>query len=98
MFSAEGAVVAAESTMSRSCSASSSLDPYYFGLQSPSDSPPPPFPAPIHLNATPDMQPNYEPSTPAKDPATIDRRGLVGVGELSTPRWDRAPQVNAEDG
>jgi dual specificity tyrosine-phosphorylation-regulated kinase 2/3/4 len=91
-------VIAAESTMSRSCSATSSLDPYYFGLQSPSDSPPPPLPAPIHLNATPDMQPNYEPPTPAKDPATIDRRGLVGVGELSTPRWDRAPQAIAEDG
>jgi hypothetical protein len=27
------------------------------------------------------------PETPARDPASIDRRGLVGVGELTTPRW-----------
>ena len=34
------------------------------------------------------MQP-YEPVTPGRDPAAIDRRTLVGVGELATPRWAR---------
>jgi dual specificity tyrosine-phosphorylation-regulated kinase 2/3/4 len=29
------------------------------------------------------------PITPARNPAAIDRRGLVGVGELATPRWTR---------
>lgn len=29
----------------------------------------------------------HDPQTPARDPAAIDRRGLVGVGELTTPRW-----------
>lgn len=38
-----------------------------------------------------------EPVTPARDPASIDRRGLVGVGELATPRWTRAPRVD-DDG
>ena len=32
-----------------------------------------------------------EPSTPARDPASIDRNDLVGVGELLTPRWPRLP-------
>lgn len=32
-----------------------------------------------------------EPITPARDPASIDRDGLVGVGELLTPRWPRLP-------
>ncbi|KAG8730228.1 hypothetical protein FRC12_020402 [Ceratobasidium sp. 428] len=27
------------------------------------------------------------PDTPIRDPASIDRRALVGVGELATPRW-----------
>jgi dual specificity tyrosine-phosphorylation-regulated kinase 2/3/4 len=30
-----------------------------------------------------------EPVTPVRDPANIDRKGLVGVGELSTPRWGK---------
>ncbi|KAH9857780.1 hypothetical protein C2E23DRAFT_719720 [Lenzites betulinus] len=30
-----------------------------------------------------------DPVTPGRDPAAIDRRGLVGVGELATPRWAR---------
>ena len=38
-----------------------------------------------------------EPITPARDPASIDRRGLVGVGELATPRWTRAPRVDDDD-
>jgi hypothetical protein len=29
----------------------------------------------------------FEPQTPSWDPALIDRKGLVGVGELTTPRW-----------
>ena len=28
-----------------------------------------------------------DPTTPGRDPAVIDRRALVGVGELATPRW-----------
>ncbi|KAJ7184093.1 hypothetical protein C8R46DRAFT_937896 [Mycena filopes] len=74
----------------RSASASSSLDPYYFGL---SDSPVPPLPtAPLHLSTstTPDLHHPSDPVTPARDPAMIDRRGLVGLGELATPRWTRA--------
>ena len=35
------------------------------------------------------MQSSHDPITPVKDPASIDRRGLVGVGELATPRWVR---------
>lgn len=38
-----------------------------------------------------------DPVTPARDPAGIDRRGLVGVGELATPRWTRAPRADDED-
>ncbi|KAH9951979.1 hypothetical protein B0H21DRAFT_684108 [Amylocystis lapponica] len=30
-----------------------------------------------------------DPVTPGRDPSAIDRRGLVGVGELATPRWVR---------
>jgi dual specificity tyrosine-phosphorylation-regulated kinase 2/3/4 len=36
---------------------------------------------------TPDLEVDVAPITPAKDPALIDRRGLVGVGDLTTPRW-----------
>jgi dual specificity tyrosine-phosphorylation-regulated kinase 2/3/4 len=86
-----------EYNLSRSASATSSLDPYYFGLQSPSDSPIPPFPAPLQLSATPEMRPLNEPVTPARDPAAIDRRGLVGVGELSTPRWAQAERDDVEE-
>ncbi|KAF5365620.1 hypothetical protein D9758_003147 [Tetrapyrgos nigripes] len=72
---------------SRPGSATSSLDPYYFGISSPSDSPLPPLPPSTAI--TPDPPHTYEPVTPAKDPSSIDRRGLVGVGELATPRWTR---------
>ncbi|KAK0210456.1 CMGC/DYRK/DYRK2 protein kinase [Desarmillaria ectypa] len=76
---------------SRSTSTTSSLDPYYFGLQSGSESPyPPPLPIAPSLRATPESRPITEPVTPARDPANIDRRGLVGVGELATPRWTRS--------
>ncbi|THU99372.1 hypothetical protein K435DRAFT_827726 [Dendrothele bispora CBS 962.96] len=72
---------------SRPGSATSSLDPYYFGINSPSDSPQPPLPSSTSL--TPDPSHTYEPVTPARNPSSIDRRGLVGVGELATPRWTR---------
>ncbi|KIK63803.1 hypothetical protein GYMLUDRAFT_222155, partial [Collybiopsis luxurians FD-317 M1] len=78
---------------SRAGSATSSLDPYYFGFQSPSESPAPPLPATGPFTSrTPDRSPLQEPYTPAKDPSSIDRRGLVGVGELATPRWTRSEQ------
>ena len=41
---------------------------------------------------TPEMRSPHEPVTPGRDPAAIDRRGLVGVGELATPRWVRGPR------
>ncbi|KDR81400.1 hypothetical protein GALMADRAFT_113652 [Galerina marginata CBS 339.88] len=79
-----------EQPLSRSNSATSSLDPYYFGIQSESESPLPPVPpAPAYLSTTPEHTLPNEPVTPARNPAMIDRRGLVGVGELATPRWAR---------
>lgn len=79
---------------SRAGSATSSLDPYYFGIQSPSDSPVPPLPTSGAFSIrTPNRSPLQEPYTPAKDPSSIDRRGLVGVGELTTPRWTRNEQA-----
>ncbi|KAI9569102.1 hypothetical protein HD554DRAFT_2204797 [Boletus coccyginus] len=66
-------------------SATSSLDPYYFGTQSDS---------PAMLSVTPETRTHSDssPLTPARDPANIDRQGLVGVGELATPRWGRLLQ------
>ncbi|KAF6764958.1 CMGC/DYRK/DYRK2 protein kinase [Ephemerocybe angulata] len=76
----------------RSASVSSSLDPYYFGIGSPSDSPThSALHTSHHLSVTPDHPFLHEPpQTPARNPASIDRRGLVGVGELTTPRWSKA--------
>ncbi|CAL1703908.1 unnamed protein product [Somion occarium] len=74
----------------RSPSATSSLDPYYFGMSTPPESPVPPLPTNALLPKTPDMSTLHDPVTPGKDPASIDRRGLVGVGELATPRWTRS--------
>ncbi|KAF8626154.1 hypothetical protein AX15_005048 [Amanita polypyramis BW_CC] len=72
-------------------SASSSLDPYYFGFHSPAVSPAPPLPPlPDYSVSTPDLSPVVEPLTPARNPASIDRRALVGVGELATPRWAKS--------
>ncbi|KAF5357893.1 hypothetical protein D9756_001787 [Leucocoprinus leucothites] len=82
---------------SRSASASSSLDPYYFGLQSPIESPIPALPPPPQTATTPDQSPINEPITPARNPASIDRRGLVGVGELATPRWTRSERASDTD-
>ncbi|CDO74724.1 hypothetical protein BN946_scf184593.g6 [Trametes cinnabarina] len=78
----------AESDAPRPASATSSLDPYYFGVHSPSESPLPPVPS---LPKTPELHSylHHDPVTPGRDPASIDRRMLVGVGELATPRWAR---------
>lgn len=38
----------------------------------------------------------HDPITPRRDPANIDRRGLVGVGELATPRWTRGSAKRSE--
>ncbi|GAW02243.1 cmgc dyrk dyrk2 protein kinase [Lentinula edodes] len=79
---------------SRAGSATSSLDPYYFGIQSPSDSPVPPLLTSGAFSIrTPNRSPLQKPYTPAKDPSSIDRRGLVSVGELTTPRWTRNEQA-----
>ncbi|OSD02767.1 hypothetical protein PYCCODRAFT_302758 [Trametes coccinea BRFM310] len=77
-----------DSDAPRPASATSSLDPYYFGVHSPSDSPLPPVPS---LPKTPELNSylHHDPVTPGRDPASIDRRMLVGVGELATPRWAR---------
>jgi dual specificity tyrosine-phosphorylation-regulated kinase 2/3/4 len=93
----EEPVVELEYPSSRSESATSSLDPYYFGLQSPSFSPAPPLPGSIYLSATPEMYPNNDPTSPPKNPAAIDRRGLVGVGELTTPRWAKSENSSLEE-
>ncbi len=77
-----------ETDVPRSASATSSLDPYYFGVHTPSESPIPPVPPVPSVPKTPEMR-YYEPVTPGRDPAAIDRRTLVGVGELATPRWAR---------
>lgn len=88
----------AERTVSRSTSATSTLDPYYFGGQSESDEPVPPLPPPqAYLSPTPEFQRTQnEPTTPARNPAMIDRRGLVGVGELATPRWTKHEKQHDE--
>lgn len=74
---------------SRSGSVSSSLDPYYFGIQTPADSPAPQLPESGFPPMTPETRSPNEPVTPGRDPANIDRMGLVGVGELATPRWGK---------
>lgn len=79
-----------ELALPRSPSATSSLDPYYFGVSTPSESPVQSSPMPPQLTIkTPELGPFHDPVTPRRDPAAIDRRGLVGVGELATPRWAR---------
>ncbi|KAF7322709.1 CMGC/DYRK/DYRK2 protein kinase [Mycena chlorophos] len=73
-------------TRSESATSGSSLA-YYFGAVSESENEIPPLPT----AKTPDHPHTSEPVTPARsDPALIDRRGLVGVGELATPRWTRS--------
>lgn len=91
-----------ESELPRSVSATSSLDPYYFGVRTPSESPVPPstaMPPPRRFAPkTPDNGAFAPPVTPGKDPASIDRRGLVGVGELATPRWARGERRDEAGG
>jgi dual specificity tyrosine-phosphorylation-regulated kinase 2/3/4 len=85
-----------DQSQSRSASATSSLDPYYFGLHSETDDPVPSLPKlRLHLSTTPDFPRIPEPVTPG-NPAMIDRRGLVGVGELATPRWARQDRSQVE--
>lgn len=93
--SVDDAPLERDQTTSRSASTTSSLDPYYFGAQSEYDSPLPPMPpVPAYLSTTPDPPLLLEPVTPARNPAAIDRRGLVGVGELATPRWAREERTS----
>lgn len=81
---------------SRSASTTSSLDPYYFGLHSETDDPVPSFPKlSLYLSTTPDFVRVPDPVTPG-NPAMIDRRSLVGVGELATPRWARQDRGHFE--
>ena len=83
---------------SRSTSATSSLDPYYFSVPSPSGSPALPLPDSAQSRRTPDTrQVTNDPVTPHRDPSKIDRRVLHGLGELATPRWSRSV-ANREDG
>jgi dual specificity tyrosine-phosphorylation-regulated kinase 2/3/4 len=86
-----------ESTISRSTSATSSVNPYYFGVRSPVDSPVPPLPGTTYPSSSPDLRHFTEPITPARDPSAIDRRGLIGVGELATPRWTQAERYMEDD-
>ncbi|CAE6496365.1 unnamed protein product [Rhizoctonia solani] len=82
--------------------ASSEFDPYYFSTHSPNQSrraslapdEMPPETVQEHqstLKGRNRLSMNRTslliPDTPARDPGSIDRRGLVGVGELATPRW-----------
>ncbi|KAF8436918.1 hypothetical protein L210DRAFT_3631914 [Boletus edulis BED1] len=92
-------VDADQSSLSRPASSTSSLDPYYFGAQSSSNSPVQESPL---QSVTPETRIHNDssPRTPARDPANIDRNGLVGVGELATPRWGkliRRAQENPPD-
>ncbi|KAH9048090.1 hypothetical protein EDB84DRAFT_1611299 [Lactarius hengduanensis] len=83
---------------SRSTSATSSLDPYYFSVHSPSGSPIPPLPDPPNLSKTPETRPaTHDPVTPHRDPSKIDRRVLHGLGELATPRWTRTVASRDDD-
>ena len=55
-------------------------------------------PHPLYLcSLTPDHPEPNEPVTPIRNPAMIDRRGLVGVGELTTPRWAQTEADNEPD-
>jgi dual specificity tyrosine-phosphorylation-regulated kinase 2/3/4 len=65
------------------------VDPYYF----PSRQPNQPAKTPELRSSSSRHSPTSsaagisDPTTPGRDPAAIDRRALVGVGELATPRW-----------
>ena len=85
-----------ESEVTRSSSATSSLA-YYFGNPSREESPAPLSSDLLHVSTTPETRLINEPTTPARDPAGIDRKGLIGVGELATPRWARGGRNQEED-
>lgn len=89
------------SAISRSTSASSSLDPYYFQNHSSDNvSPAPPLPTVMPQEPrTPDARGGsmFQPTTPHRDPATIDRAALHGLGELATPRWTRRNRDEDEE-
>ncbi|KAF8334204.1 uncharacterized protein EI90DRAFT_523734 [Cantharellus anzutake] len=86
-----------------SSSASGFLDPYYFSIPSPAES------SPVSLHPETSETPRYqwqqsskrgcliEPKTPGRDPAAIDRTHLVGVGELTTPRWAKTRDPGWDD-
>ncbi|KAH7103780.1 hypothetical protein BKA62DRAFT_694675 [Auriculariales sp. MPI-PUGE-AT-0066] len=57
---------------------SSNLDSYYFD-ESPSND--------TDMDDHAHSIPLAPPLTPARDPSSIDRRMLIGVGDLATPRW-----------
>lgn len=86
-----------ESEIPRSASATSSLDPYYFGTQSREASPSISGVGTAKPRTTPETRQVRDPVTPGRDPAGIDRKGLIGVGELATPRWGRAPRNEPDD-
>jgi hypothetical protein len=65
------------------------VDPYYFPsrqLNQPTKTPELKSSSPKHF-LTSSAAGISDPATPGRDPAVIDRRALVGVGELATPRW-----------
>lgn len=92
-------VTESESEIPRSASAASSLalDPYYFGMPSREHSPASQSIYTTQVSTTPDTRQISEPVTPARDPARIDRKGLIGVGELATPRWVRGPRYGQDE-
>ncbi|KAI6019703.1 hypothetical protein F5J12DRAFT_925847 [Pisolithus orientalis] len=69
--------------LSRPVSATSSLDPYYFGAQTPSDSPPPPSP-PTPPPSSAQRQPRSSHTKPPADP-----RKRPGQHRPHGPRWRR---------
>jgi dual specificity tyrosine-phosphorylation-regulated kinase 2/3/4 len=83
--------VESESEVPRSVSATSSLA-YYFSNPSREDSPALPLINEALASTTPETRLISGPFTPGRDPAGIDRQGLIGVGELATPRWARGPR------
>ncbi|PVF99135.1 hypothetical protein CPB86DRAFT_784142 [Serendipita vermifera] len=74
-----------------SMTSQSTLDPYYFTatIAAPVISSTPEPPMPQTNSASTAMNPPIpnEPKTPAINPSSIDRGGLIGVGDLTTPRW-----------
>ena len=65
------------------------VDPYYFPSRQPNQSTRTPElkSSPFRHSPTSSAAGISDPTTPGRDPAAIDRRALVGVGELATPRW-----------